>query len=71
MPKRTKLHELLNELPITKSEQRNASGQLTPEVVQMILERLAMSHSKGKTMSESDGSDEVSITEELANMGYK
>jgi len=71
MPKRTKLHELLNELPIPKSEQRNASGKLTPEVVQMILERLAVSHSKEKTTSELDESDEVSITEKLANMGIK
>lgn len=77
MPKRTKLQELLKELPIPKKRRRNASGKLTPEVVQMLLERLVVSHSKEKTKSElddseeSDGSDEVSITEELANMGYK
>ena len=77
MPKRTKLQELLKELPIPKKRRRNASGKLTPAVVQMLLERLVVSHSKEKTKSElddseeSDGSDEVSITEELANMGYK
>jgi hypothetical protein len=77
MPKRTKLQELLKELPIPKKRRRNASGKLTPEVVQMLLERLAVSHSKEKTMSELDdseesvGSDEVSITEQLAKIGIK
>lgn len=77
MPKRTKLQELLKELPIPKKKRRNASNKLTPEVVQMLLERLVVSHSKEKTKSESDdsdeldGSDEVSITEQLAKLGIK
>jgi hypothetical protein len=48
MPGRTKLHEMLKGLPISRDNQRNESGRLTPEVVRMILERLSVSHSNKK-----------------------
>lgn len=52
MPGRTKLHEILNELPIPRCKQRNEGAKLTPEVVCMILERLKVGRSKEKTISE-------------------
>ena len=40
MPRRTKLHEILNELGIPKNEMRDAGGKLKISVVKMILDHL-------------------------------
>lgn len=52
MPGRTKIYEMLNDLPIAPSQRKNKAGKLTPEVVYMILEQLTASRSKEKTITE-------------------
>lgn len=40
MPKRTKIHAIINELEVPKNEMRDAGGRLKIFVVKMILDRL-------------------------------